>query len=619
MRLKRVAARGVAWPRLGLLVTAVACTACGARTGLPSISSSEEGGAGGTGGVAGTGGTGGNGGTEPQAQADKIDLLFMIDGSGSMADKQQILGLAIPDLVHRLNSPLCVAPDGTPVAPQPSQPTAACPAGSEREFNPVQDMHIGVISSSLGGHGAPNGCGFAGIADDQAHLLERGAVGQTYQGLGFLAWDPARTKSPPGETDAAKLEDNVRSLVSGVGESGCAVEASLEAWYRFLVDPEPYEGIRLASCAAGSSDQCAVLEGVDQVLLTQRADFLRPDSLVAVIMLTDENDCSIIDGGTAFRVLDSNPMPRATSVCNDDPADPCCRSCAGADLIDSCPSRSSDPECAKGPWPAEQDSFYLRCFQQKRRFGIDALYPVERYIAGLTQPTVPRRDGTLVENPLYATGDPAKPPRDASLVFLAGIVGVPWQDVARDFTNDREVVYKTARELESDGVWDVILGDPERGIPPADPLMIESIEERAGVNPITGDALQPSSTMSPTANPINGHEAVLDYAGVDLQYACVFELPAPRDCSGSAYCDCGSQAFGANKPICQAPDGSYGSTQFRAKAFPALRQLAVLKGIGDNAIVASICARNVTDPSRQDYGYRPALGAILDRLSAGLL
>jgi hypothetical protein len=45
----------------------------------------------------------------------------------------------------------------------------------------------------------------------------------------------------------------------------------------------------------------------------------------------------------------------------------------------------------------------------------------------------------------------------------------------------------------------------------------------------------------------------------------------------------------------------------------------VLKGFGDNAIVASICARNLRDASRQDYGYRPALRAILERLSAGLL
>ena len=31
----------------------------------------------------------------------KVDLLFMIDNSSSMADKQEILALAIPDLVRQ--------------------------------------------------------------------------------------------------------------------------------------------------------------------------------------------------------------------------------------------------------------------------------------------------------------------------------------------------------------------------------------------------------------------------------------------------------------------------------------------------------------------------------------
>ena len=37
-----------------------------------------------------------------QKAVDKIDLLFMIDNSISMADKQEILQAAVPDLVSRL-------------------------------------------------------------------------------------------------------------------------------------------------------------------------------------------------------------------------------------------------------------------------------------------------------------------------------------------------------------------------------------------------------------------------------------------------------------------------------------------------------------------------------------
>src|SRR6516162_1865621 len=48
-----------------------------------------------------------------QNRVTKIDLVFMIDNSASMADKQQILADAIPDLVNRLVDPICVNPDGS--------------------------------------------------------------------------------------------------------------------------------------------------------------------------------------------------------------------------------------------------------------------------------------------------------------------------------------------------------------------------------------------------------------------------------------------------------------------------------------------------------------------------
>src|SRR5579871_2972050 len=55
-----------------------------------------------------------------QKSVDKIDLLFMVDNSISMADKQQVLQAAVPDLVQRLVNPNCVDPNtgvpGTPAA-----------------------------------------------------------------------------------------------------------------------------------------------------------------------------------------------------------------------------------------------------------------------------------------------------------------------------------------------------------------------------------------------------------------------------------------------------------------------------------------------------------------------
>ena len=54
-----------------------------------------------------------------QTAVDKIDLLFMIDNSISMAEKQEILADAVPVLVSRLISPVCVNAEGTVTGQQP--------------------------------------------------------------------------------------------------------------------------------------------------------------------------------------------------------------------------------------------------------------------------------------------------------------------------------------------------------------------------------------------------------------------------------------------------------------------------------------------------------------------
>src|SRR5262249_40455023 len=62
-----------------------------------------------------------------ESSVDKIDLLFMIDNSSSMADKQKILAAAVPDLVRGLVNPRCVITD--PMDPKKTVPAAMQPAG----------------------------------------------------------------------------------------------------------------------------------------------------------------------------------------------------------------------------------------------------------------------------------------------------------------------------------------------------------------------------------------------------------------------------------------------------------------------------------------------------------
>ena len=565
-----------------------------------------------------------------QSSVDKIDLLFMIDNSLSMKDKQLILEDAVPVLVERLVTPRCL--DGQGNAVGNADANGRCASG-DPEFIPIKDIHIGVITSSLGSHGAsgthcvpmPDDVAAGRTPDDRAELLPLVRPGislASWNGSGFLAWDPGQNKNmPPGEANLDVLVGNIRAQVSASGEIGCGYESSLEAWYRFLVDPEPPVSMSVV-------DNKNVKGAVNTALLAQRAKFLRPDSLLAIVMLTDENDCSINDddGQQGFYIpTPTVRLPRASSQCATNPNDPCCHTCA-ADAPPGCPSNDVDPECSKkaadekyATLSDEEDKMGVRCFDHKRRFGLDFLYPTERYIDALTKRTVKNRAGADVPNPIFIAPDGAARPE--SQVLLAGILGVPWQDIAtEDSRQGRGLVYLDAAELEAAGRWDVILGDRSKNQPPTDPHMLESIAPRSGMHPFLGIPIAPSTSTNPEENPINGHEQAVPGFD-DLQYACTFRLPTPRDCAvvGLDACDCNAHEQVNNRPLCDYPNGpNTEGIQHYAKAYPGLRHLEVLKGIGDNGIVASICPKNTApepgveraaDPS---YGYNPAVASILE-------
>lgn len=582
-----------------MLAMGLGVYALGACQGATSVGGANTGGGGGAGGGAGGSGTGGSG---PLPKADKIDIVLAIDNSRSMADKQEVLALALTDMVQTLTNPPCIDANGNQT--QPATPQDACPAGAVRWFAPVADLHLGIISSSIGGHGS-DACQASSAAtasnDDKAHLLARSSPDvaddiPTYQDKGFLLWDPAATYSPPGESDPAALAQTFKQMVVGVGQVGCGYESQLESWYRFLVDPEPHQSITIQNGQATP-------QGVDAALLQQRADFLRPDSMLVIMMLTDENDCSIREAGQYYYAAQqTNPggsrflLPRSRQECATNPNDPCCLSC-GQDA-GSCPF---DPTCYVNGNPNQgiathedlSDAPNLRCFDQKRRFGIDFLYPTDRYVNALTSATIPDSAGQLVSNPLFSDLNPNDANttiRDPGLVMLGGIVGVPWQDIARDPSN-LGAGLKSPDELLASGTWDAILGDPESYVPPSNPLMQESIAPR-------GTALDRSI-------PDND----------DLQYACTFPLLMPRDCSnpGTLACDCypGAPA----NPLC---DDTEPTLQIAAKAYPSLRPLNVIQGMGQQGVTASICPAQITDASAADYGYRPAIRALIERMATRL-
>ncbi len=646
--------------------------ACGSSSvgGTPGVATGGSGSSsGGSNSISGGSSALGGSGAQPQATSlfvdtikvstvDKVDLLFALDNSVSMADKQRLLKDSVPALFTRLMLPDCIS------SVNPSMRMsglATCPVGYAREFSPVTDIHIGVVSSSLGGHGSME-CSRIPEQNDAAHLIgvtARGKGTPTYNNLGFLAWDPTAQHAPPGEANADTLIKNFQDLVAITGESGCGFEAQLESWYRFLIEPEPYMTVSL-----DPATQTTVQAGLDMDLLNQRKAFLRADSLLAIIMLTDENDCSVVDEGLGWLVGTSLiegggvpkrfNFPRPTSICESAPNSPCCRSCASTEALPpmGCDPLGADPQCQRTPpanslsLEAAKDPLNLRCFHQKKRFGLDLLYPTERYVLGLREPSLVIPDRTdpkglktkTVPNPIYTDLQGNAPfVRGPEWVFVAGIVGVPWQDIADDasLSPNTGLKYLTANELSKRNVWNDILGTPVTGLNPKDPLMIESVAPRSGINPRTGTALAPATSTNPKENPINGHE-FNNADGDDLQYACIFDLPeASRDCTNTTGgCDCGSPPSGLellatiharvaanNSPLCNPPTGGPASTtQHAGKAYPGLRILQVLKDYGPNAVVASACpkiskALNGAEKASSSYGYNPAMHALVDRFA----
>jgi hypothetical protein len=431
------------------------------------------------------------------ANTSKVDLLFMVDNSVSMGDKQNMLALAVPNVIERLVQPNCLDGSGNIVGR--SDPSGVCASGKV-EFTPVTDIHIGILSSSLGSRGGdvcpdsttnPANPALNAHDNDNGELINRtgvagnptveNTIGDAPSPLNFLSYFPAVAANAgkpapptPAVTSAAQLVGDFTSLIEGVHEHGCGFEAQNEAWYRFLVQPDPFQTVNV-------DNNVASLSGIDETIIKQRADFLRPDSLVAVIVVTDENEEAddpltvrgqgwAFDKGSFPGSQSGGGAPEGTVACQTidpnnpsttGPNDPNCQSCAFISSTDpnfatDCPKNGNNGNA--GFLDPANDSPNLRFFHQKERFGLFAGYPTSRYIRGLQKTTVPSvglaymgdtdhehdMNGNYIGdqdsqadcvNPLFATNLPTSAsqdlchltpgPRSPNLVYYAAIAGVP--------------------------------------------------------------------------------------------------------------------------------------------------------------------------------------------------
>jgi hypothetical protein len=246
---------------------------------------------------------------------DKVDMLFMVDNSDSMADKQVKLRAQFPRLITVMTTG--VKADGT-------------------MFPPAKDLHLGVVTSDMdlpGIQGIQN-CG-PGLGDDG--LLQSKPSAQV---AGCQASYPPFLSFRAGVNQPAQTATDFQ-CIAVVGTGGCGFEHQLEAPLKALwpkTDPMPVNGMnRIQFLADPATGKGATGHGDVENLGFLRNDPVQGLSLIAVIVLTDEDDCSASDT-----------------------------------------SEFAPPQYLAPNDPALMEGMNIRChFDQAHR-----LYPVERYING---------------------------------------------------------------------------------------------------------------------------------------------------------------------------------------------------------------------------------------------
>lgn len=230
--------------------------------------------------------------------AGKVDLLLVIDNSPSMSPKQKALGNNIGRLT-RLLQQLDI------------------------------DYHVGIITTDVGTNTAPGTPwgGAIGVCD-------------TYEGDDGVMQSAACSARPPTSVSAdaraacAALcpdskfvpTDGLRYITSRGGVTNVPAALEVDPMTGKTVDTGPEKALRCMGLVGDGG--CGIespLEALKRALDGHRSEnsgFLRPDALLAVLVITDEDDCSV----QLARRSENNPVTRDC-----DPASPDAFDCYNLD------------------------------------------------------------------------------------------------------------------------------------------------------------------------------------------------------------------------------------------------------------------------------------------------
>jgi hypothetical protein len=195
---------------------------------------------------------------------DKIDLLFVIDDSGSMKEEQAMLAAQFPRVARALATG-DIDDDGVV------------------DFPPPQDVQFGVISPDLGISGIPGIDRCTGVGDDG--LLSSRSRGQACDGD-----VPPFVQYRPSDDDLEQLGRDFACLAD-LGTDGCGFEQPLEAALKALWpsadERVSFHGLTPDATTTGHGD----LENAG----FSRAEPGTVPSLLVVVVIADEDDCSAAD------------------------------------------------------------------------------------------------------------------------------------------------------------------------------------------------------------------------------------------------------------------------------------------------------------------------------------
>ena len=229
---------------------------------------------------------------------DKVDIMFAVDNSKSMEDEQEKLRVQFPKLVQTLVSGV---------------------REDQSTFPAAKDLHLGVITTNMGVPGLtlPTQFQCEGYGDDGRLISQSASSSDECSTPERMSLGNARFITYKAEDNALAPEEVAARFgcIAQVGAEGCGYEMQLEAVLKGLwpypeydIDPstgDPYPEARVTFLTDNNSESNARRYGnggsapqvIENTEISYNGGFLRNDtsaglSLVAIVLVTDEEDCS---------------------------------------------------------------------------------------------------------------------------------------------------------------------------------------------------------------------------------------------------------------------------------------------------------------------------------------